>query len=120
MTQSAGTILVIDDDQAILETVAEILSDEGYSVVMARNGVEGLAAVDQGSPALILLDRWMPMLDGEGFWRALQARGLRVPIIAMTAAHDVEPWARGVGAVAVLPKPFKLTTLLDLVAAALP
>lgn len=116
----AGPILVIDDDQAILETVAEILSDEGYHVLTARNGAEGLAAVERQLPALVLLDRWMPVLDGHGFCLALERRGLSVPIIAMTAAHDVEPWAEELRAAGVLPKPFKLPALLDLVAAVLP
>lgn len=110
-------ILVIDDDQAILETVAEILGDEGYQVVTARNGAEGLVVAERAAPALVLLDRWMPVLDGQGFWQALEQRGVQVPIIAMTAAHDVEPWAQGLRAAAVLPKPFKLQALLDLVAA---
>lgn len=116
---SQGAVLVIDDDQAILETVAEILADEGYSVATARNGLEGLAAVERERPALILLDRWMPVLDGHGFWRALRQRGLEVPIIAMTAAHDVEPWARELRAAGVLPKPFRLAALLELVATVL-
>jgi DNA-binding response OmpR family regulator len=111
------SILVIDDDPAILETVAEILGDEGYHVVTARNGAEGLAATELAAPALVLLDRWMPVLDGQGFWLALQQRGLRVPIIAMTAAHDVEAWAQDLRAAGVLPKPFQLHVLLDLVAA---
>jgi DNA-binding NtrC family response regulator len=110
-------ILVIDDDPAILETVSAILGDEGYYVITARNGAEGLTAAEQAVPALVLLDRWMPILDGQGFWQALQQRGMSVPIIAMTAAHDVESWAADLSAVGVLPKPFKLQALLDLVAA---
>ncbi|HMQ30823.1 MAG TPA: response regulator [Chloroflexaceae bacterium] len=113
---ASGLLLVIDDDQAILETVAEILADEGYRVMTARNGAEGLAAVERELPELVLLDRWMPVLDGHGFWQGLQQRGLEVPIIAMTAAHDVEPWAQGLRAAGVLPKPFRLPALLDLVA----
>jgi two-component system response regulator MprA len=116
---SSAQILVIDDEPAILETVAGILSDEGYRVITARNGAEGLAAVERARPALVLLDRWMPVLDGQCFWRELQQRALRIPIIAMAAAHDAEAWARQVGAVGVLPKPFKLPTLLDLVAGVL-
>lgn len=116
---TSAQILVIDDDPAILETVADILSDEGYRVVTARNGVEGLAAVERAQPALVLLDRWMPVLDGLGFFQELQRRALGIPIIAMTAAHDAEPWARQLGAVGVLPKPFKLSALLGLVAGAL-
>lgn len=115
----AAPVLVIDDDPAILETVAEILADEGYSVATARNGLEGLVAVERERPALILLDRWMPVLDGQGFWRALRQRGLEVPIIAMTAAHDVEPWAQELRAAGVLSKPFRLAALLELVVAVL-
>ena len=112
-------ILVIDDDPAILETVAEILGDEGYHVVTANNGAEVLLAAERVKPALVLLDRWMPILDGHGFWQALQQRGLHVPIIAMTASHEVETWASDLQAAGVLSKPFKLQVLLDLVAAVL-
>lgn len=112
-------ILVVDDDQAILETVAEILADEGYAVVTAWNGSEALAAVERHTPSLVLLDRWMPVLDGQGFWQALQRRGLSVPVIAMTASHDVDQWAQELRAAGVLPKPFRLHALLELVAAVL-
>lgn len=114
-SQVTGPILIVDDDSAILETVAEILSDEGYTVVTARNGVEGLAAIERDVPALVLLDRWMPLLDGQGFWEALRRRGVDVPVIAMTAAQDAERWAHELQAVGVLPKPFKLPLLLSLV-----
>lgn len=115
----ARPILVVDDDQAILETVAEILGDEGYTVVTARNGVEALAVVERTVPALVLLDRWMPLLDGQGFWQALQQRGVHVPVIAMTAAQDAERWAQEIQAAGILPKPFKLPMLLSLVASIL-
>lgn len=113
------SILVVDDDPAILEAVAEILSDEGYVVATARDGAEGLAAIERSQPALVLLDRWMPILDGQGFWQALQQRGLHVPIIAMTASNDAAAWAQELKAAGVLPKPFKLPMLLDLVATVL-
>lgn len=112
---TTAPILVIDDDPAILETVAEILSDEGYVVMTARNGMEGLAAIEHAIPALVLLDRWMPILDGQGFWHALQQHHLHIPVIAMTASHDGEPWASELHAAGVLAKPFKLPALLDLV-----
>ena len=115
-TAGRRAIVVIDDDPAILETVAAILGDEGSLVVCARNGEEGLAAVERTRPALVLLDRWMPVLDGQGFWQALHDRQMHVPIITMTAAHDAARWAQAVGAVGLLPKPFKLPALLDLVA----
>ncbi|HEU4325928.1 MAG TPA: response regulator [Roseiflexaceae bacterium] len=112
-------ILVIDDDATIRETVADILADEGYRVQLAANGAEGLSALGQERPALILLDRWMPILDGIGFVQALRAQGQYIPIVAMTAAHDARQWAEEIKAVAILPKPFKLEALFNLVAEAL-
>lgn len=112
------TILVIDDDPAILATVAAILSDEGYHVLTAANGAEGLRCLEQGRPALILLDMRMPVLDGWGFAQALRTRAINLPIIVMTAAQDARRWAQEIGADGYLAKPFDLTDLLDIVAQA--
>jgi CheY-like chemotaxis protein len=108
-------ILVIDDDPAILATVADILGDEGYLVRTAANGAEGLAAVEQSLPALVLLDMRMPVLDGWSFVRTLRERGVNLPIVVMTAAQDVRRWAQEVGAVDYLAKPFDLPELLAVV-----
>jgi len=102
-------------DQSILMTVAEILHDEGYAVRKADNGMEGLAALEQQQPALILLDMRMPVLDGWGFVRALRERGLEVPLVVMTAAQDAGRWAREVGATGFIAKPFDLLELLAVV-----
>ena len=108
-------ILVIDDDPAILATVAEILQDEGYRVRMAGNGMEGLVALEQQLPALVLLDMRMPVLDGWGFVRTLHEHGLQVPFVVMTAAQDARRWAQEVGATGFLAKPFDLMELLAIV-----
>lgn len=108
-------ILVIDDDLAILATVSDILHDEGYQVQMAMNGAEGLAALEQFSPELILLDMRMPVLDGWGFATALRERGVNIPIVVMTATQDARRWAREIGAAYVLAKPFDLMELLNVV-----
>jgi CheY-like chemotaxis protein len=109
-------ILVIDDDAAVLATIADILRDEGYCVRTAANGKEGLAAAEQQRPALILLDMRMPGMDGWGVARALRERGLDVPLVVMTAAQDARRWAQEVGATHSLPKPFDLHELLGAVA----
>lgn len=109
------SILVIDDDPAILNTVSEILEYEGYSVATATNGAEGLRCVEQTAPALILLDMRMPVLDGWGFARTLQERGVALPIVVMTAAQDARRWAQEISANAYLAKPFDLLDLLDVV-----
>ncbi len=108
-------ILVVDDDQDILSTVAEILEFEGYKVERASNGVEGLRAVERAHPALVLLDMRMPVLDGWGFARTLKERGISLPILVMTAAHDARRWAQEIGAEGYVAKPFNLGDLLNAV-----
>jgi CheY-like chemotaxis protein len=108
-------ILVVDDDPAILETLSEILSFEGYPVASASNGADGLKALEQLHPALVLLDMRMPVLDGWGFARKVQERGIDVRIIVMTAAQDARRWASEISADGYVAKPFDLTELLDTV-----
>lgn len=110
-----GPILVIDDDPSILATVAEILIFEGYPVETASNGLEGLLALEYTEPSLILLDMRMPILDGWGFARTLQERGIKLPILVMTAAQDAFRWAQEIEAVGFLAKPFDMFDLLNAV-----
>lgn len=109
-------ILVVDDDPSIRETVAEILELEGYAVQTAGNGVEALSSIEQTRPQLVLLDMRMPQLDGWGFAAKLKERGIRLPILVMTAAQDARTWASEIGADGFLSKPFDLTDLLAAVA----
>jgi urea transport system substrate-binding protein len=115
-----GPILVIDDDPAILDTVAEILQFEGYPVITAANGAEGLQYVEQSRPTLVLLDMRMPIMDGWEFARVLKERAITPPIVVMTAAQDARRWAQEIEATAYLAKPFELEELLALIANYLP
>jgi CheY-like chemotaxis protein len=121
MSTSAATlehpILVVDDEPSIRAMVAEVLESEGYPVVTASNGSEALGMVSEHPPALVILDLWMPVLDGPGFARELDARGLDVPIVVMTASYLAKPIAGEIGAHSVLRKPFELSDLLDAVEA---
>ena len=112
---SERPILVIDDDPAIRATVAEILMSEGYTVATAVNGADGLQSLDRIDPALVLLDMRMPILDGWGFARALQSRGVSIPILVMTAAQDARRWAHEINAQGFVAKPFDLLDLLNAV-----
>jgi len=107
-----GTVLVVDDDASILDTVSSILSGEGFDVVSASSGQEALEAVARKLPVLILLDMRMPVMDGWAVARALRGQGIRVPIIVMTAAESARRWADEVGAEGYLAKPFGLDELL--------
>ncbi len=110
-----GTVLVVDDDTSILDTVSSILSGEGFDVVSASSGQEALEAVARKLPVLILLDMRMPVMDGWAVERALRGQGIRVPIIVMTAAESARRWADEVGAEGYLAKPFGLDELLTTV-----
>ena len=106
------TVLVVDDDTSILDTVTAILSGEGYEVVSAASGQEALDAVARKRPMVILLDMRMPVMDGWAVARALRGQGIDVPIVVMTAAESAKRWADEVGAEGYLAKPFGLDELL--------
>jgi two-component system chemotaxis response regulator CheY len=112
---SAAPILVVDDDPSILATVAEILELEGYAVETAGNGADALASVARVRPRLVLLDMRMPVMDGWGFSRAIEAQGIQLPILVITAAQDAGRWAEEIGAEGFLAKPFELMDLLETV-----
>ena len=117
MEQSVRRVLVVDDDRAIRGFVAEVLTDEGYDVKTAGDGSEALAVSREWPPDLIVLDLMMPVMDGHAF-RVAQ-RGLDsaadIPVIVLSAAHNIQARASHLGAAAVFPKPFDLSTLLDVI-----
>ena len=112
---ATGRVLVVDDDALIRDTLATALSDEGYSVRVASDGQAALDTLDEWLPDLIVLDLMMPVMDGHAF-RVAQ-RGLEtaanIPVIVLSAAHNIQARASSLGAAAVFPKPFDLGTLLD-------
>ncbi len=67
-------ILIIDDEENIRESLIGILEDEGFRTFFARNGEEGLSLLREESPDLILLDIWMPGIDGIETLTAHQAK----------------------------------------------
>lgn len=115
---TAKRVLVVEDDDAIRQLVADILAEAGYDVETAAGGREALARSDAARPDLILLDRVMPDGDGTEFARTYaQRRGRRAPIVALCAIGDAEGWARSIGAVGHIAKPFDIDALLATVAA---
>jgi EAL domain-containing protein (putative c-di-GMP-specific phosphodiesterase class I) len=110
---AARAVLVADDEPAIVEMIRDILEEYGFRVVTAANGSEALRLVDEAAPDVVLLDMNMPVLDGEGFIAAVRERGLRIPIVIMTAGSSAKRWAAQLGADAYLSKPFELASLVD-------
>lgn len=106
-------VLVADDEPAIVEMIRDILEEYGFRVVTAANGAEALRLVEEAEPEVVLLDMNMPVLDGEGFVAAVRERGLRIPIVIMTAGSSAKRWAVELGAEGYLSKPFELSNLID-------
>lgn len=109
---SDGPILVVDDDRAIREMLADVLRFEGYAVELAADGAEALAVLERVTPSLVLLDMRMPVVDGWEFARLARARGLAAPIIVMTAAANAQRWCDEIDGTACLAKPFDVPDLL--------
>ncbi len=108
-----ATILVIDDDLALRQLVASTLKQEGYQVLTAADGQEGLRQMYQGHPDLLILDIIMPAMDG---WTVCQRvrEVSNVPIIMLTAQSEPEEIVKGLdlGADDYLVKPFEMSVLL--------
>jgi CheY-like chemotaxis protein len=109
-------ILVVEDDDAVRDTVVDVLEDAGRAVRVARDGREALDVLRKGAPpCLVLLDLMMPGMNGWDFARiAAQDPELAViPICVVTAAPPSRP--APAQAVAVLRKPIDLRQLLEVV-----
>jgi DNA-binding response OmpR family regulator len=111
-------ILVIDDDLPLRGMLAAALRKHGFQVLLAGDGEEGQRAVNLHNPHVILLDLAMPRVNGWDFLQRLQETGKikAVPIIVLSAHLRVEPQAvLQMGVSAILPKPFNLPELIDLI-----
>lgn len=108
-------ILIVDDDSAIRDSERQILADNGFRVVEARDGAEALRAIDVEQPALILLDVQMPGIDGPTFARELRARLRRVPLVVLTGVADPKREADRCNAETYLRKPFDADELVRVV-----
>jgi CheY-like chemotaxis protein len=114
------TILVVEDDGDTFNVIWDLLRDEGYFVVGATNGQEGLEQAMLQSPDLLVCDLRMPVLSGVEMVRAIRAdpRYRHLPLVAVSAAILPDGALDGLFD-AFLPKPFDLPELLDVIARAL-
>jgi DNA-binding response OmpR family regulator len=112
---TTSRILVVEDDPDISESLASLLRDEGYDVEVAADGVLAVEAACKSPPDLVLLDLMLPRLDGVGVAAELDKMGLglsRVPIVLVSAGHQLAEAARKIGTTFVLRKPFELREIL--------
>jgi CheY-like chemotaxis protein len=111
------TILVVDDELDIVDVLSDLLTAEGYRVITASNGREGLTRLAEARPDLVLLDRMMPVVDGAEMLRLMREDASLggIPVVMMSAAEG-RRLSQELGCAAFLKKPFDLGTLLDTVA----
>src|SRR5690554_6947731 len=115
-------ILVVDDEIGIRELLSEILYDEGHTVELAENAAQARQARLAGRPDLVLLDIWMPDIDGVSLLKEWASQGLlTMPVIMMSghATIDTAVEATRIGAINFLEKPITMQRLLQAVEAGL-
>jgi two-component system, chemotaxis family, chemotaxis protein CheY len=107
------TVLVVDDDRDIRESLRDLLEHEGYRVRMAADGAEAVAAMEEEPPCLVILDLMMPVMDG---WEVAgrmhdEERLAAIPVCVVTATPE---WAPADSA-CVMRKPIDVSALLAIV-----
>ena len=111
--RSSDLILIVDDEPRVRESIRSILEDEGYSVIEASDGQEGLARVAADKPDSVLLDIWMPDLDGIEVLRGIKQVDSDLPVIIMSGHGTIETAVKAakLGAYDFLEKPLSIDKL---------
>jgi two-component system, sensor histidine kinase and response regulator len=107
---SHGTILIVEDDTDIRESLREAFEDKGYRVRCAANGLEGLESLQEfDEPCAVVLDLIMPVMTGDELYQAMQAdpKLARIPVIISTSDPSRAP-----GGALLLKKPIDMSTML--------
>lgn len=110
------TVLLVDDEHAILDALSGILEDEGFRVMTAGNGRQALARLEEGLPHVALVDVMMPVMDGRELLREMQAdaRWRDIPVVLMSAVPQSILTRDGpISCADFFQKPFDLWKLID-------
>jgi CheY-like chemotaxis protein len=107
-------VLVVDDDEAVRNFIASLLSEEGYRVRSAGDAYQAMDHVSLEQPGLLLLDLMMPGVSGTEFLARLRRdeRGQDLPVILVSAHPRLREIAQDLHVEAAIPKPFDITSLL--------
>jgi len=117
----ASHVLIAEDDPSVRSAVQRVLELEGYQVSVVNDGAAALAFITKTPPDALVMDVMMPFADGVTVCREARNRGIRVPILLLTARHEVNDRVAGLdaGADDYLVKPFSIDELLARVRALL-
>ncbi|RJQ49695.1 MAG: sigma-54-dependent Fis family transcriptional regulator [Nitrospiraceae bacterium] len=116
-----ATVLIVDDEESIRETLSGIIEDEGHKVLTASSGEKALAYFDNESPDIMLLDVWLPGMDGMEVLKAIREKNSKVSVIMISGHSNIETavLATRLGAYDFLEKPLSLDKVLIIVRRAL-
>lgn len=110
------TVLLVEDNDSVRELIKVLLETEGYQIIEAANGHDGLAKAETSHPDLMILDLMMPGLDGESVLKTLSQHATlkRVPVLVVSGKYDsLEMLRDRIGEDNIFPKPFEPTRMLD-------
>jgi len=107
-------VLLVEDEKRMAQALCEILRQEKYDVDHCADGLEGLAAIEAGTYDLVVLDVMLPHKDGFSIAREARAKGIRTPILMLTAKSELDDTVTGLdcGSDDYLTKPFRTRELL--------
>jgi two-component system, NtrC family, nitrogen regulation response regulator NtrX len=107
-------ILIVDDEESICQTLGGILKDEGHEVVTAASGEEALRVVDEDPPSLVLLDIWLPGIDGIEVLKVIKAGHPQIQVIIMSGHGTIETAVKAtrLGAFDFIEKPLSLEKVI--------
>ncbi|MEW6720761.1 MAG: UDP-3-O-acyl-N-acetylglucosamine deacetylase [Thermodesulfobacteriota bacterium] len=116
-----GPILIVDDEASIRQSLEGVLADEGYSCILAGDGAEAIARLRDSRPALVLLDIWMPGMDGLETLRRIKEESPRTPVVMMSGHATISTAIRATkdGAADFIEKPLEIETVLNAIRRAL-
>ena len=118
MASQLRTILIVDDDHEILESMRTVLENKGFRILAARDGNAGLMIAERENPDLIILDMMMPKKSGFLVLEKLKSRpGGLIPTIMITANEGSrhKAYAEDLGVVEYIRKPFAMEKLMEAV-----
>ena len=108
------SILIVDDEPSILQTLGGLLTDEGFEVITALNGYEALKLIDVESPDLVLLDIWMPGIDGIETLKEIKKDNPNTQVIIITGHGTIETAVKAtkLGAYDLIEKPLSIDKVI--------
>lgn len=116
MTDRAPLILVVEDDPSVQNLLTILLESEGFAVITARDGLEGLVKMELAHPSLVILDLMMPNVSGDRVLEEIRSdpRLASVPVLVVSGRHDVhQTFDPILGQDNVLEKPLDPKRLID-------